>query len=72
MREVFQPSAEKQNAEYKEDLKAPEYRAEIKHANGSIDKIVATSAHNIALSAEDKDGNAQTPNMQRFRDIVAR
>ena len=71
LREVFQPSAEKQNAEYKEDLKAPEYRAEIKHANGSIDKIVATSAHNIALSAEDKDGKAQTPNMQRFRDIVA-
>ena len=71
LREVFQPSAEKQNAEYKEDLKAPEYRAEIKHANGSIDKIVATSAHNIALSAEDKDGKAQMPNMQRFRDIVA-
>ena len=57
LREVFQPSAEKQNAEYKEDLKAPEYRAEIKHANGSIDKIVATSAHNISLSAEDKDGS---------------
>lgn len=71
LREIFQPSAAKQNAEYKEDLKAPEYRAEIKHANGSIDKIVATSAHNIALSAEDKDGNAQMPNMQRFRDIVA-
>ena len=70
-REIFQPSAEKQKAEYKEDIKAPEYRAEIKHTNGSVDKIVATGANNVSLSAKDKDGNAKMPNMQRFRDIVA-
>ena len=70
-REIFQPSAEKQHAEYKEDIKAPEYRAEIKHANGNVDKIVATSANNVSLSAKDKDGNPKMPNMQRFRDIVA-
>ena len=71
LREIFQPSAEKQKAEYKEDIKAPDYRAEIKHANGSVDKIVAKSANNITLSAKDKDGNVKIPNMQRFRDIVA-
>ncbi len=71
LREIFQPSAEKQKAEYKEDIKAPEYRAEIKHTNGSVDKIVATGANNVSLSAKDKDGNAKMPNMQRFRDIVA-
>ncbi len=70
-REIFQPSAARQKAEYKEDIKATEYSAEIKHANGSVDKIVATNAHNITLSAKDKDGNPKTPNMQRFRDIVA-
>ena len=71
LREIFQPSAEQQKAEYKEDIKAPDYRAEIKHANGSIDKIVAKSATNITLSAKDKDGKPKVPNMQRFRDIVA-
>lgn len=71
LREIFQPSAEKQKAEYKEDIKAPDYRAEIKHANGSVDKIVAKSATNITLSAKDKDGKPKVPNMQRFRDIVA-
>ena len=71
LREIFQPSAEKQKAEYVEDIKAPDYRAEIKHANGSVDKIVAKSATNITLSAKDKDGNPKIPNMQRFRDIVA-
>lgn len=70
-REIFQPSAEKQKAEYIEDIKAPEYKAEIKHANGNVDKIVATSANNVSLSAKDKDGNPKMPNMQRFRDIVA-
>ncbi len=70
LREIFQPSAAKQKAEYKEDIKAPEYRAEIKHANGSVDKIVAQSTNNITLSAKDKDGNPKVPNMQRFRDIV--
>ena len=71
LREIFQPSAAKQKAEYKEDIKAAEYSAEIKHANGSIDTIVAKSANNITLSAKDKDGNPRMPNMQRFRDIVA-
>lgn len=71
LREIFQPSAEKQKAEYVEDIKAPDYRAEIKHANGSVDKIVAKSANNITLSAKDKDDNPKVPNMQRFRDIVA-
>ena len=71
LREIFQPSAEKQKAEYKEDIKAPDYRAEITHANGSVDTIVAKSANNIALSAKDKDGKPKMPNMQRFRDIVA-
>ena len=71
LREIFQPSAAKQKAEYKEDIKAPEYHAEITHANGSIDKIVAKSANNITLSAKDKDGKPKVPNMQRFRDIVA-
>ena len=71
LREIFQPSAAKQKAEYKEDIKAPDYRAEITHANGSVDTIVAKSANNIALSAKDKDGKPKMPNMQRFRDIVA-
>ena len=71
LREIFQPSAEKQHAEYVEDIKAPEYKAEIKHANGSVDKIVAKSANNISLSSQDKDGNPRMPNMQRFYDIVA-
>ena len=70
-RKIFQKSAEKQNAEYKENIKSPEYKAEIKHANGSVDKIVAKNASNINLSAKDKDGNTKLPNMQRFRDIVA-
>lgn len=71
LRKIFQPSAEKQKAEYIEDIKAPEYKAEIKHKNGSVDKIVAKSANNISLSAKDKDGKPKMPNMQRFRDIVA-
>lgn len=71
LREIFQPSAAKQKAEYKEDIKAAEYRAEIKHPNGSIDKIIARNANNITLSAKDKDGKPKMPNMQRFRDIVA-
>ncbi len=71
LREIFQPSAAKQKAEYKEDIKATEYHAEIKHKNGSIDTIVAKSANNITLSAKDKDGKPKMPNMQRFRDIVA-
>ena len=71
LREIFQPSAAKQKAEYKEDIKATEYHAEIKHKNGSIDTIVAKSANNITLSAKDKDGKPKVPNMQRFRDIVA-
>lgn len=71
LREIFQPSAEKQKAEYVEDIKAPDYRAEIKHKNGNVDTIVAKSANNITLSAKDKDGKTKMPNMQRFRDIVA-
>ena len=71
LREIFQPSAAKQKAEYKEDIKATEYHAEIKHKNGSIDKIIARNANNITLSAKDKDGKPKMPNMQRFRDIVA-
>ncbi len=71
LRKIFQPSATKQKAEYVEDIKAPDYRAEIKHKNGSVDKIVANSTNNITLSAQDKDGKTKMPNMQRFRDIVA-
>ncbi len=71
LREVFSASARQQNAEYVEDAKLPIYSAEIKHANGSVDKITAASADNVFLSAKDKDGNLQLPNLQRFRDIVA-
>ena len=71
LREIFQPSAEKKQSEYWEDIKAPEYHAEITHKNGSVDKIVAANANSITLSAKDKDGNTKMPNMQRFYDIVA-
>lgn len=69
-REVFEPSARKEGSTYKENLRAPNYEAQIIHKDGSIDRVEASSATNISLSATNKDGNSQLPDMQRFRDIA--
>lgn len=70
LREVFEPSAKKEGSEYKEDLRAQNYEAQIKHSDGSIDRISASSATNLSLSAQDKDGKEKLPEMQRFHDIA--
>lgn len=70
LREVFQPAAQKEGSTYVEDIKAVNYQAQIKHSDGRIDYIEASSANNVSLTSADKDGNPQVPGMERFRNLV--
>lgn len=70
-REIFEPAARKEGSQYVENIRAKNYEAQIKKADGSVDYVEANSATNVSLSSKDKDGKVKVPGMERFENIVA-
>lgn len=70
LRTVFKTAAEKEGSKYKENIQKQNYFAEITHKDGSVDRIQASSASRISLSAKDKDGKEKTPDMERFKNLA--
>lgn len=69
-REFAQNVATELGATYEEDKKETNYKATLKHQDGSRTQIEASSANNVALSAKDKDGNKTVPELEVFKKLV--